>query len=197
MSILMSSDVTGFFDEAVGSAFAARKVEASRGAQAYLVGLLVDFAVRGPATNTLQRPVTFLLHEALQAPAPERFEKLKGLGDSSLYVSGLFQDHLEARGVDVSYVSSVGATAYNSAAGLLQKGDGPRGLNLFGELATKFGSLVEALHEVADAIFAAGSNNPESLLKLYDRWRKTGSETLTREMAARGFVPMKPCGGLQ
>lgn len=194
MSILMTSDVTGFFRETVGEAFAARHAELSSGVREYLVGILVDFSTRGGASSALDRPVTLLLNEALQAPAGERFERLKGLGDSSLYVSGLFQDHLEARGVDVGYVSSVGATAYGSAATLLTRGDGT---GLFGELAASFRLLVAVLHEVADRIFAAGTAGPGGVLKLYDRWRKTGSERLGRELIALGLVPVRGAGGLQ
>jgi hypothetical protein len=196
MSILMTSDVTGFFREAVGEAFASHHAELSTGVREYLVGILVDFTARGSADSALDRPVTLLLNEALQAPPAERFERLKGLGDSSLYVSGLFQDHLEARGVDVGYVSSVGATAYGSAATLLTRGDGP-GLDLFGELAARFRLLVAVLHEVADRIFAAGTAGPGGVLKLYDRWRKTGSERLGRELLALGLVPVRGAGGLQ
>jgi hypothetical protein len=195
MSILMTSDLTGFFNDAVDEAFAAQRLEASRGAREYLVGVLVDFARRGGADQALKRPVTFLLNEALQAPPAERFEKLRGLGDSSLYVTGMFQEHLEARGVDIGYVSSVGATAYNGAAAMLKKGDGG-GLDLFGELAGKFQRLVAVLREVADGIFSGG-HDPGSILRLYERWQRTGSQKLGRELAARGLVPLKPSGGVQ
>lgn len=197
MSILMTSDVTGFFHDAVDEAFSAQRVSASTGARAYLVGVLVDFASRGGAETTLNRPVTFLLDEALSAPVAERFEKLKGLGDSSLYVTGLFQEHLEARGVDVGYVSRVGATAYNSASVLLHKGDGQgSGIDLFAELAESFQRLVIVLREVADTIFSGGQD-AGSVLRLYERWQKTGSDRLGRALAERGLMPVKATGGVQ
>lgn len=194
MSILVANDVHGFFSETVGEALSAHKVELSGGAREYLVGLLVDFASKGSTDETLRRPVTLLLDEALQAPATERFEKLKDLGDGSLRVSGLFREHLSARGVDVRYVSSVGATAYRSAAALRRGGDG---LDILGELAQKFGRLASALGEVADAIFSGPLDSPEGVLRVYDRWQKTGSERLGRALIAHGLVPLKPVGGLQ
>jgi hypothetical protein len=195
MSILFDG-VRGFFDEAVGSAIEARKVEASTGVREYLVGVLVDFAATGRPPEALQRPVTFLLDEALRAPPAERFEKLKDVGDGTLYMSGIFVDHLNARGIDVGYVSSVGATAYGTAASMLQKGDGI-GIDVFGELAAKFARLVDVLHDVADAIFAGSPDDPASIVKLYEKWQRTGSQRLGRELIVRGLVPMKPAGGVQ
>lgn len=194
MSILMTSDVEGFFAEAMGEAMAACKIQVSGGARSYLVGLLVNLASKGMDQGALRRPVTLLLRDALEAPASERFEKLKGLGDSSLYVSGLFQDHLQAHGVDVGYVSTVGATAYRSAAALMQGADQHN--DLFSELAGKFRQLVVALHEVANALFTGSADSPEGLLRVYDRWQKTGSVALGRELAAHGLVPLRNAGGV-
>jgi hypothetical protein len=194
MSILMNSDVEAFFASAVDEAVAARDVQVSTGVRSYLTGLLAGFACKGPEQETLRRPVTLLLREALDAPPPERFEKLKSLGDGSLYVAGIFQEHLEAHGVDVGYVSSVGATAYRSASTMIQRGD--RGDDLFGELSAKFHLLVRALREVADAFFAGSAVGPEGLLRVYARWEKTGSARLGRELIARGVVPVRGGGGL-
>jgi len=193
MSILMTSDVEGFFADAVGEAVQARKVQVSGKTRSYLVGLLAGVASKGMDQQALRRPVTWQLREALEAPASERFERLKVLGDNTLYLSGLFQDHLEAHGVDVGYVSSVGATAYRSAGAMLRQPD--QGDDLFDELSSKFRLLVEALHEVADALFAGSATGPEGVLKLYDRWQKTGSERLSRELIARGLMPMRGGGG--
>jgi len=195
MSIVMTGDVEGFFGEAVDTALSTRRVEASAGAREYVVAVLVSYAGRGQAPQALDRPVTLLLDEALHAPPSERFEKLKGLGDSSLCVSGLFQDHLERRGIDPTYVSSVGRTAYGSAATLLTRGDGGS-LDLFGELASKFDRFVAVLHEVADVIFAGHPRGADGVLRLYERWQKTGSERLRTELLAQGLVPMRKAGGL-
>ena len=193
MSILVNSDVEGFFSGAIDEAVSTRSVEVSSGVRSYLVGLLVGFACKSPEQEALRRPVTLLLREALDAPPRERFEKLKILGDGSLYVAGIFQEHLEAHGVDVGYVSSVGATAYRSASTLMVRGDQEG--DLFGELSAKFHQLVAALREVADTFFAGSAVGPEGLLKVYSRWEKTGSARLGRELIARGVVPLRGGGG--
>ena len=191
----MTGNVDGFFGEAVGTALSSQKLEATRGAREYLVGLLADFAKAGRADKALGRPVTLMLDEALRAPPSERFERLKGLGDGSLYVSGFFREHLERRGIDPSYVSRVGATAYGTAASLLQGDDG--GLDLFGELSQKFQRFVAVLREVADGLFASSVHDEESVLRLYERWQKTGSPRLGQELVSRGLVPAKAAGGIQ
>jgi hypothetical protein len=194
MSILVKSDVEEFFSSAVDEAVQTHPIQLSSGVRSYLVGLLVSFASQPPEPDTLRRPVTLLLREALEAPSRERFEKLKTLGDGSLYIAGIFQEHLEAHGVDVCYVSTVGATAYRSAATLLHRCE--PGDDLFGELSSKFHQLVVALREVAHAFFAGSAVGPEGLLKVYARWEKTGSARLGRELIARGVVPLRGGGGV-
>ena len=196
MTIVMTERVNDFFGDAVGSALSAQRVDASCEAKAYLVGVLVDFAQRGQTAPSLEAPLTFLLRDAMLAPALDRLEKLKDVGDGTLYVSGFFPDHLDAKGVDAAYVARMGATAYGAAASLLQSGDGP-GLNLFGELSAKFEHFVRVLQEIADAFFARAAQDPRGIVKVYERWQKTGSARLGQELFARGLVPMKPSGGLQ
>jgi len=196
MSILTSDSVNGIFSEAVGSALTVHQVKTSLGTREYLVGVLVDFARRTSPNPSFERPLAFLLQDALQAPPAERLEKLKDVGDGTLYVSGFFRSYLDAKGMDVSYVSKMGVTAYNAAANMLGPCDGA-GPNPFGELASNFDRFVHVLQEVADIFFAGSAQGPAALVKLYERWQKTGSACLAQELAARGLVPVRPIGGLQ
>src|SRR5437763_17208436 len=102
MSIVASASVSDFFEEVVEDAMKARRVSASDATTSYVVALLADLAKPGnPVEKTMERPLTFLLDEALQTTElGERFEKLRTLGDGVLYSSGFFADHFEARGVD-------------------------------------------------------------------------------------------------
>ncbi|HEU4410152.1 MAG TPA: hypothetical protein VFS43_33160 [Polyangiaceae bacterium] len=196
MSIVMTAgDVNSFFGEAVGSALSTNRVDASAGAKEYLVGVLVDYAQCGEVASMLKRPVALLLDEALSAPPAERFERLKGVGDNSLYVSGFFHEHLSARGVDSAYVARLGSTAYGVAAGMIGGGDGSAG-DIFQELASKFGAFTRVLREVADAIFAQSARDAASLVKVYERWQRTGSERLGRALVAQGLLPVRPAGGV-
>lgn len=189
-SILMTTDVDSFFGEAVDAALSARAVDASKGARQYLVAVLADFALKEP--RALEKPVTFLLDEALSSRPEERLEKLKSVGDGTLYVSGFFPEHLDARGVDPSYLVRIGSTAYGAASNLLAQGRD--GTDLFGELARGFERFVRVLRDVADGLFAHRTKDATSVVQLYERWLKTGNDALGRALAEQGLFPVKGPG---
>ncbi len=195
MSIVPAQSVSGFFVEVVEDAMKARRVEATEGATHYLVALLADYAHPDrTAGEALERPMTLLLDEALHAPDPaERFERLRVLGDGVLYGCGFFGDHFEARGIDLAYMHGLGTRAYGAASSMLRAQEGP---DVFGELANRFGVFVDVVAEVADATIAMGTENPKGLLKVYERWLKTGSERLASALTSHGVVPTRRTRGV-
>ncbi len=200
MTILAADSVSGFFHEVVCDAKRARGVDVTDGATTYLVGLLADFAKPGSlAQASMERPLAFLLDEALHTPERgERFEKLRYLGDGVLYACGFFADHFEARGVDQRYLCGIGTTAYGAASSMLLRGapqkeeDRP---DVFGELSAKFEGLVTIVAEVADLTVAKAATGSRGVLRLYERWLKTGSDRLAQELGAHGLVPMRTGSG--
>jgi hypothetical protein len=195
MTIVAAHSVSGFFGEAVEDAMKSRRVEATDRATRYLVALLSDYAhPDNRAGEALERPLTLLLDEALRAPDPaERFERLRTLGDGVLYGCGFFGDHFEARGVDPKYLHGLGTRAYGAAGSMLRVDEGN---NLFSELAGKFDAFVDVLADVADTTIAMGSESSRGLLKLYERWLKTGSERLASALTSRGVMPTRPTKGV-
>jgi hypothetical protein len=202
MSIELERSVGGFFQEVIGEAVRTRQVEATDQAMSYLVSLLTEFAHPDPVReDTFGRPLAFLLHEALDATGAERFRKLRALGDGVLYLTGFFADHIETRGVDMGYVTNVGATAYRSAATMLRRPVSDRSQpgadeNVFTELSVKFGQFVDVIAAVAETTLAQQAKSELGVLKLYERWLRSGSATLARELGARGLVPVRSGGGL-
>jgi hypothetical protein len=198
MTILAAHSVAGFFHEVVEDAMRARKVDATDGATRYLVALLTDYAHPDEsAGSALQRPLTLLLDEALHVSDPsERFQRLRVIGDGVLYGCGFFGDHFEARGVDPKYLHGLGTRAYGAASSLLHLGRDEGGPDLFGELAAKFETFVLVVAEVADATIAMGTQSAGGLLRVYERWLKTGSETLATALTSRGVVPTRGTRGV-
>lgn len=197
MSIALTRNLSSFFDEAVGTALKAKQVEATDGAKHYLVSLLIDFAHPDPlAEDTLARPFTFLLDEALQAAGVERFRRLRTLGDGVLYTTGFFRDHIETRGVSLGYVVGVGVIAYENAGAMLRISDRDGAEDIFLELARKLPRFVEVLGEVAEMAMAQQAKGERGLVKLYERWLRTGSARLAAELGARGITPTRGKGGL-
>ena len=201
--IVAAGSVSEFFLEVVEDAIKARKVEATDGATSYLVCLLTDYAkpdVR--AEEPLDRPLSFLLDAALHTvEAGPRFDRLRALGDGVLYACGFFGEHFEARGVDSAYVMGIGTTAYGAASSMLRvpasakpaEGSAP---DIYGELASKFRDFVQVLTEVADATSAQSASNSKQVLKLYERWLKTGSDRLAQALGAHGLVPGRGAKGV-
>lgn len=197
MSIALTRNLGSFFDEAVGTALKARQVEATEAAKRYLVSLLIDFAHPDPlAEDTLTRPFTFLLDEALKAAGVERFNRLRTLGDGVLYTTGFFRDHIETRGISFGYVVGVGTIAYENAGAMLRHREDEAGTDIFGELARKLPRFVEVLAEVAEMALAQQARGEKGLVKLYERWLRTGSARLAAELGARGITPTRGSGGI-
>jgi len=119
----LASNLESFFQTLVDDAVKTRHFAATDAAEFYLAGLLADYAKPDRLdAETLERPLTLLLDEALHAVGSERFERLRSLGDGVLYTSGFFAEHLSTRGVELRYVRTLGARAYEGAAAMLRQG---------------------------------------------------------------------------
>jgi len=201
-TIVAAQSVSQFFLEAVDEAIRVRGVPVTEGAAQYLVALLADYAHPDDrAGEALDRPLTLLFDEAVHEPDPaERFERLRTLGDGVLYGCGFFGEHFVARGVDPKYLRGLGTRAYEAASFILVRGepDEATGTHLFTELADKFDGFVDVLSDVAEGTLASSAHDERSLVKLYERWLRTGSDRLAGALTARGVMPMRgPKGTVQ
>jgi hypothetical protein len=205
-TIAIAPNITQYFQEVISDAIRVRHVEATDAAASYLVSLLCSFTHPDEeAGSSFNRPLTFLLRDAMEAPPAERFRRLRALGDHSLYALGFFGGHIELKGVDRGYVSSVGSTAYTHAAAMLRtraararpaRGGEDRAPDVLSELAAKFDRFAAVLADVAEGTLACGARDERSVVKLYERWLKTGSSRLAEELGARGIVPTRGPGGM-
>jgi hypothetical protein len=186
----VATDINRYFQDALQEAMIARGVDATDAAQHYLVGLLCDFAKpENLAKSTLDRPLTFLMRDALAENGAERFERLRSIGDGVMYVMGFFGSSLTRRGADRAYVMTLGSSAYGYASAMLHRGSTRDGIDVFEELARKYEGFVAAISELADAALS-GRAGDTAVLRLYERWRETGSERLAAELAELGLCPM-------
>jgi hypothetical protein len=197
-TIAISPNINEYFHEVVTDAMRARHVEATHAAATYLVGLLCDFAHPDEqAGATFSQPLTFLLRDAMEAMGPDRFRRLRTLGDHVLYAIGFFGGHIEGKGVDRGYVVSVGSTAYSHAAAMMRlKAKRAPEPNVLSELSAKFDRFAEVLKDIADGTLASGARDERSVVKLYERWLKTGSSRLAEELGTRGILPTRGAGGM-
>jgi hypothetical protein len=63
------------------------------------------------------------------------------------------------------------------------------------ELASKFDRFTMVLRDVAEGTLAAGAHDERSVVRLYERWLKSGSARLAEELGARGIIPTRGGGG--
>jgi hypothetical protein len=169
-----------YFKELVDGSLARQGVVAGELTAFYVVQLLTGFMQRRAADDA--EPLALKLARALESGGSEQRASLKEIGDVSLFVSGFFADSLRRKLVDVDYYVSIGGCAYNA----LRRFETDTFSPVFGELADNFVSFVDVLSEVSERS-ACGSNL--DLLRLYERWLKTGSSRSGHLLVERGIVP--------
>lgn len=169
-----------YFKELVDGSLARQGVVAGELTTFYVVQLLTGFLQRRAADDA--EPLALKLARALESGGSEQRASLKEIGDVSLFISGFFADSLRRKLVDVDYYVSIGGCAYNA----LRRHETDTFSSVFAELADNFVSFVDVLSEVSERS-ACGSNM--DLLRLYERWLKTGSPRSGHLLVERGIVP--------
>jgi hypothetical protein len=182
-----------FFRNQVTSAASTLNIRLDANVEYYLVTLLTDFVTAPqPAPDQIDpfdTPLALMLQKAMDATPDRRFRIFKRMGDTSLYVTGFFQDYFNRKLFSMSYYIDMGKTAYSSAAGLMadQKGD-LQFAETYQLLAKKFDQFVEILATISDTTDSGQSNR--GILEIYDRWNQTGSDRLRKELSKHGIDPI-------
>lgn len=188
MNIEHHADVRGYFRDRLLTAMRRQKVTADERTEFYLVNLLASQAIR-PNDETLRTPLVDMLAQAAEASGTERLYKFRELGDSALYVSGFFADHLQRRGVSAMYAETLGGRAYSLAGSLVLRW-APASEAAFGdvyvELSEKFGTFVRVFDDVREE---TALRTPQDIIRLYEKWRQTRSPALAERLEKAGVFP--------
>lgn len=176
----LNGDVAHYFRERLVAALKRQRVEASEVTRVYLIDLLSRFAVEAPV---LSRPFALLWAEAQEVEGIERLRLLRTIGDTALYVSGFFPDHLDRRGISASYVQRMGGHAYQSAGELSRFAPRRTSQSVFAELAQRFGRLTVVLDEVRET---TDLRTPQDIVRLYERWKRTRAPHLAARLRDEG-----------
>lgn len=183
--MVATGTLTALFRELVRQAMATQQVQSSEITEWYLVQLLEAFT-RPTRTDLLDPPLAIDYLEAFQAPASQRYEKLKRVADTALFVTGVFVDSLERGLVGPEYYTALGRNAYArlsahpSRAGLA---------TLFSELARRFPDFVRVLTEISAQEFF---RSEQDTLRLYKRWLHTRGRREADLLVRRGIIPFAP-----
>ena len=187
--IVAEPSLRDFFRQAIASALELQAMQVDKATSTYLVELLCSFASAGPL---LDQPLVSALASAEQEPDPGRsIQRLKRVGDQSLYVAGYFGDSLRSRELDQGYYAQLGSTAYRRLCRYLRRAErGTQLVVVFSELGDGFDRFVEVLTLVRHHGEADTPN--EELGRLYARWRQTRDPGLARRLRRAGMVVLQP-----
>jgi hypothetical protein len=191
--LVTTQSLSEYFKDLLEGAMSRQQAPLGQVTEFYLVDLLARFTdatalyVQKPDGSLEEEPLALQLQKALSGSREEKVAALRKLGDSSLYVAGFFGDSLTTRLVDLDYYIAMGGTAYGALANMTRTRpvSGAFG-SLYEELCDKFLTIVDLFNEVSERV-AVTTNR--GVVRLYERWVKTGSERLTRLLAEQGVVP--------
>jgi len=171
-----------YFKELVDGAMAHQRLEADELTAYYIVQLLASFLERS-ADRSDSEPLALQLAQALDRGGMQQRAGLKQVGDLSLFVSGFFPDSLRRKLVDVDYYATIGGFAYHTLSSRYERDALAR---VFAELGDKFVAFADILTEVSER---ASCTTNADLLRLYEKWLKTGSRHSGQLLVERGVIP--------
>ena len=189
-----------FFKERVDEAKLAASLSLNLDVEFYLVNLLCDFIDPTKINhalstkdveekNFMNRPLALIFQDALNSPETERLEKLRRLGDISLYISGFFQDYFNRKTFDVSYYVDLGSSAYEQVAALKKSNSSNTGRQsgVFRDMAREFTHLVDLIARVSESFHPSAQDT----LAIYEKWLNLESDRHAKNLLERGIIPVK------
>jgi hypothetical protein len=185
-AIVRSESPKEYFRELVETALQRQHLAAGELTSFYLVNLLAGFVHFETSPAAGGEPLGIRLAQAMQAAGARQRDGLRQVGDLSLFISGFFADSLNRSLVDIDYYIQLGACAYGSLA----RSDAALG-EVFDELAGNFPAFVDVLNEVSDRTSATSNSD---LLRLYEKWLRTGSRRTGDILVSKGLVPNASVG---
>jgi len=179
-AVFQRESAVEYFKELVDGALTHQGLAAQELTSFYVVQLLASF-LQTP-DNYDEGPLSLRLMRALESGGMRQRASLKQIGDLSLFIAGFFSESLNRKLVDVDYYASIGGRAYHALSRVETDTFSP----VFAELGSKFVDFVDVLSEVSERTSCATNVD---LLRLYEKWVKTGSRRSGQLLVERGVVP--------
>jgi hypothetical protein len=172
-----------FFRDLVRDATEAQGLQTSEETEFYLVSLLARYL--RAQDGLLDKPLALTYLEAESSPSVESVPRFKLVGDTALFVTGLFMECIERTLVQPSYYVMLGQLSYRRISEIGTS----RVRDMFQTLATRFSDLVRVLAEISTRdLFPTDKDT----LRIYRRWLLTRGAGDAAELVRRGIIPGEP-----
>jgi hypothetical protein len=179
-TVFQRESAVEYFKDLVDRALTHQGVATQELTSYYVVQLLAGFLQQ--PENLDDGPLSVRLVQALESGGMRQRASLKQIGDLSLFIAGFFSESLNRKMVDVDYYATIGGRAYHALSRVETDTFSP----VFAELGSKFVDFVDVLSEVSERTSCATNAD---LLRLYEKWIKTGSRRSGQLLVERGVVP--------
>jgi len=188
-SLALVGNAKIYFRETLQDALVERKVETHPVVEGYLVDILDRYLFTANLFNEnkdsgklTRETLAEMMLKAGTATPRVRFDMLKKLGDSALYVSGFFGDSLQRKVVDVDYYIDMGSTAYHSLSKEMSEDTFAQ---LYKEIAYRFNEFVDVFSLMSRKTMGQEDN----VFRLMDIYVKTESPLAQEKLAEKGLFP--------
>ena len=188
MDLVAVTSLKQFFKSLLDEALGQTGLNVAEVTEFYLANLLTEFAAADRLFAPTQpggeeEPLAVLYHRAQAADREDRIRLLRRLGDVSLYKAGFFASALRESVVGQGYTIEMGSAAYAQVATMARGGFA----HVYAELGRKFRPLVDVLEGIAAR--SAARSSPAGALRVYESWRRSGSDTLESVLVDAGLLP--------
>ena len=183
---VLSEPVTSAIYDLVRDGLVTQRVEVSDLTEHYLVSLLEAFVRTEP--GRLSRALGPELLSTTGLEPALRYVKLKDVADTSLFVSGIFLDHVEAQLPATDYFFEIGSRAYLDLRELDEQAcpAGDTYADTYQDLGQRFADFVGVLAYIADKELF-GTN--EQRIGIYRRWLHSRNRRDEGRLVELGMIP--------
>jgi hypothetical protein len=196
-SLITQASLREYFHNELHEALSHQKIRAESETVCYLTNLLTTYARSDELFEQTDygvdiKPLAVTYSEALsESSAQIRTRLMQRLGDTALFIAGVFADSLNRKLVDVDYYIAMGGTAYAQVSDSMRGYRAVKSLAaLFDELREKFTDFVDVLSEVCEH---SHLSSDKDVLRLYEVWMRTGSKRCEAQLRGLGIDPV-PAG---
>ena len=178
------------FSEVVKEACENRNIKTKPAVELYLVQLLrhyldsKNFHKPISEDSTERPPQTFaeMYLTAINAANPKNKELMRIVADRALYMTGFFSESLQRKIVDIDYYVDIGSAAYNNLH-VWTREDALA--DVYKTFSNRFSDFVDVLNYISEKSMVEADRD---VLRLYDRYMKTGSDLAREKLNELGVV---------